>query len=75
MSHGEGSTLDAYSLALSQAKCKAKRRFGTGQLALNAGWLLSFKYKTRYAVYPCEWCKQFHLSTQVGRPTALVCML
>lgn len=55
--------------------CQQKRPYNTAQLALNAGWLFSFKHKARFAVYACPACKLFHLSSQVGRTTALVCTL
>lgn len=64
-----------YRLEMSRRKCQQKKGYGTLQLALNAGWLLAFKHRTRYSAYHCPHCGKHHLSTQVGRTTALACVL
>jgi hypothetical protein len=67
--------VDDHTRALAQRKCREKKVFGTMMLGLNAGWLLAFKHKTRFAVYRCTQCTSFHLSRQVSRTTALACTL
>ena len=62
-------------IVLAQHNCQQKKPYNSVAMALNAGWLLSFKHKIRFSVYPCPCCTKFHLSKQVGRTSAVVCTI
>jgi hypothetical protein len=65
----DGCYYDDHDRAQRQRKCQEKKVYGTLLLAMNAAWLYGF------SVYSCAVCTKLHLSRQVSRPTAIVCVL